>query len=42
MKKGRCFNCKEKNYTAYNYLKKKKIAVISEGINKNSNNQKKE
>ena len=42
MKEGRCFNCKEKGYTAYNYSKKEKIAAISEGISKDSNNQGKE
>lgn len=39
IKKGRCFNYKERRYTTYDYLKKEKIATILEAINKDSNNQ---
>ncbi len=42
MKEGRCFSCKEKGYTTYNYLKKGKITAISEGVSKDSDSQKKE
>ena len=37
IKENRCFNCRKKNYTAYDCLKKDKIAVISENVSKNSN-----
>ena len=39
MKEGRYFSCKERGYIAYNYPKKGKIAAISKGVSKNSNNQ---
>ena len=42
MKEGRCFRYKKRGHTPYNCPKKGKIAVISEGISKNSNSQGKE
>lgn len=39
MKDGRCFSCKKKDYIAYSYSKKKKIAPISKGVSENSNGQ---
>ena len=39
MKKNRCFSYKKKDYTAYNCLKKGKIAAISKGISEDSNSQ---
>ena len=37
MKKSRCFSCKKKGHIANNCSKKGKIAVILEGVSKNSN-----
>ena len=42
MKESRCFSCKEKGHTAYDYPKRGKIAAILEGVSKNSNSQEKE
>lgn len=38
IKEGKCFNFKERSYTAYNFLKKREITTILEDISKNSNN----
>ena len=42
MKEGRCFSCKEKGHTAYDCLRKGKIAAISEGVSEGSDSQGKE
>ena len=42
MKEGRCFSCKKRGHTAYDYPKKGKIAAISEGVSEDSNSQGKE
>ena len=42
MKESRCFSCKKRCYTAYDYPKKGKIATISKGVSKDSNSQGKE
>lgn len=42
MNESKYFSCKEKGHTAYDCLKKEKIAVMSEDINKDSNNSRKE
>ncbi len=39
IKEGRCFSCKEKGHTAYDCLRKGKIAAILEGVSKDSNSQ---
>lgn len=41
IKKSRYFNYKQKGYTAYNCLSKKKIAAILESVNKHNKNQEK-
>ncbi len=42
MKEGRCFSCKERGHTAYDYPRKGKIVAILEGVSKDSNSQGKE
>ena len=42
MKKGKYFSCKEKGYIAYDCPKKRKIAALSESVNKDSNSRGKE
>ena len=42
MKEGRYFNCKERGHIAYDYLRKKKIVAILEGVSKGSDSQGKE
>ena len=42
MKESKCFSYKEKDHIAYNCLKKKKIAAISESVNEDNNSQRKE
>ena len=42
MKKRRCFSCKEKGHIAYDCLRKRKIAAISEGVSEGSDSQAKE
>ncbi len=42
MKESRCFSCKERGHTVYDCPRKRKIAAISEGINKDNNSQGKE
>ncbi len=42
MKEGRCFSCKEKDHTTYDYPRKGKIAAISESISEDSDSQRKE
>ena len=42
IKERRCFSYKKRGYIAYNCPKKGKIAAISKGVSKGSNNQEKE
>ncbi len=39
IKEGRCFSCKERGHTVYDYPRKRKIATILEGISKDSDSQ---
>ena len=41
IKEKRCFSCKERGYTVYDYLKKRKIATISEGLIEDNSSQEK-
>lgn len=42
MRKKRCFSCKKKGYSVYNYPKKSKVAAVLEDLNKRNSNQEKE
>ena len=42
MKEGKCFSYKKRGHMAYDYARKEKIAAISEGLSKSSDNQGKE
>lgn len=42
MKKSKYFSYKQSSHTIYNYLSKRKIAIILKNINENKNSQKKE
>lgn len=42
MMDGRCFKSKKKGYIAYDCSRKREVAAISEGVNKNNNSRGKE
>lgn len=42
MKEGRCFSCKERGHTAYEYPRKGKIATISKSLIEDNSSQGKE